>query len=210
MHRLDSARPSARAKSLLDRIAGEIGREADPARPQIDVEGHTDGKGTHAYNVDLSRHRAEVVQQEIRARLGGDYRYEVSGKAETEPIAEEGGTDDEQARQRNRRVEISYQVKERAPGPSGPVRFHPRDGRVVASRTAGFEGPSTRRIDVRPFYRDGDYLVAVFDITNLGPASLNQQLFTGYGNNFTAKFASFSVTDPASKIAYRGVRAGPD
>ncbi|CAM3705499.1 hypothetical protein [Nocardiopsis rhodophaea] len=37
-------------------------------------------------------------------------RFEVTGKGSSEPVAKEGGENDEEARKRNRRVELSYEV----------------------------------------------------------------------------------------------------
>jgi outer membrane protein OmpA-like peptidoglycan-associated protein len=222
----DSAQLSDRAKAVLDGVAAETRAKADPAKPPILIEGHTDGKGTPAYNLPLSQRRAEAVHKELQARLGSGYQYQVAGKGETEPIAEEGGADDAKARQKNRRVEVSYHLKQQTSGttvspgatatheatvgaPGGPAPFRPDDGATVASRTADFNyGDSKRRIDVKPFYRDGAYLVAVFDVTNLGPGQVSW-LFT-YAGDSGGNFGSFSVVDPATKLIYRGVRIGPD
>jgi outer membrane protein OmpA-like peptidoglycan-associated protein len=222
----DSAQLSAQAKSVLDNVAAETRQKADPAKPPILIEGHTDGKGTTEYNVPLSQQRAAAVQRELASRLGTGYQYKAEGKGETEPIAKEGGTDDEQARQKNRRVEISYQIKQQTPGTSGPgatatrestgsgtagrpAPFRAQDGQTVASATRTFDFNSFRlRIDVKPFYRDGPYLVAVFEITNLGPGS--QSWIRGdYSGDNGGAFGAFSVVAPATKMIYRGVRIGP-
>ncbi|MEU8175335.1 OmpA family protein [Microbispora hainanensis] len=223
----DSDRLTARARAVLDDVAEETREKADPDRPPILIEGHTDGKGTHAYNVALSLRRAEAVRKELRARLGGAYRYRATGKGETEPVAREGGPDDEEARARNRRVEISYRVKqptetasetegtradEPTTGGGRPAPFHADDGETVASRTTTKKPTGQRlRIDVKPFYRDGAYLVAVFDIVNLGPGNLGAG--TGYGGDIAyigGWYTGFSVVDPASHTVYRAVRMGPD
>ncbi|MEV1199680.1 OmpA family protein, partial [Microbispora rosea] len=99
----DSDRLTARARAVLDDVAKETREKADPARPPVLIEGHTDGKGTHAYNMALSLRRAQAVRRELQARLGGAYRFRATGKGENEPVAREGGTDDEEARARNRR-----------------------------------------------------------------------------------------------------------
>jgi OOP family OmpA-OmpF porin len=216
----DSADLSPTALSTLDSVVQEIRDKADPAKPPVVIEGHTDGKGTREYNLGLSQRRAEAVHRQVQTRLGSNYQYRVEGKGETEPIAKEGGADDEQARQRNRRVEISYQIKQQpaaaAPGPtrrsgaSRPATFHATDGATVASRTAQFNnGDTTRRIDVKPFYRDGPYLVAVFEITNLGPNSVSW-IFGYKGETSTGTFGAFGVIDPRTRFVYRGVRIGPD
>ncbi|XVQ85625.1 OmpA family protein [Microbispora siamensis] len=237
----DSDRLTARARAVLDDVAKETREKADPAKPPILIEGHTDGKGTHAYNMDLSLRRAEAVREELQARLGGAYRYRATGKGETKPVAREGGADDEEARAKNRRVEISYRIRQRTGGtmdseadpeagsgaasgaaetradeptaPGGrPAPFHADDGETVASRTYTRQPSGQRlRIDVKPFYRDGAYLVAVFDIVNLGPGDLGAG--TGYGGEIAyigGWYTGFSVVDPASRTVYRAVRMGPD
>ncbi|MGI5170826.1 OmpA family protein [Spirillospora sp. CA-253888] len=222
----DKATLTPRAKEVLDDVAAQTKAEADPSKPPIIITGHTDGKGTPAYNRPLSQQRADAVLAELRARLGTAYQYKAEGKGETRPVAKEGGPDDEKARARNRRVEISYQIKQEqtqtttstTKGPvtpagaaAPPAAFRPDDGPTVASRTVESEGwnqKRKRRIDVKPFYRDGAYLVAVFEITNLGPESdsLSQSPYSDLG---VGAFGAFSVLDPASKITYKGVSVGP-
>lgn len=70
---------------------------------QIAVEGHTDNVGTEAYNLDLSRRRAQavfdfLVSQEVEAS-----RMASEGFGMTRPVAE--NTTDE-GRQANRRVDL--------------------------------------------------------------------------------------------------------
>lgn len=216
----DSAKLSPRATAVLDEVAAETRRKADPAKPPIRLVGHTDSKGADAYNRRLSRERAATVRAELERRLGPGYRYEVSGLGESRPIAKEGGPNDAKARARNRRVEISYQIKQAAPGSvetsgastsASPAPFRAEDGPVVASRTAtSLQRDRKLRIDVRPAYRDGAYLVVVFDIVNLGPGK--QLALTDYGDlDYPGgMFTSFSVVDPATGVRYRAVRAGPE
>lgn len=217
----DKATLSAQAKAVLDQVATETRAKADPAKPPILITGHTDAKGTHDYNMSLSQRRADAVLKELQTRLGTAYRYKAEGKGETAPVAKEGGTDDEQARQKNRRVGISYQIKQRTsttrdtrqqPGRTvgPPAPFHP-DGRTVASGHASFgiDGGDKRRMDVKPFYRDGAYLVVVFDIANLGPTG-GPGPTENYSSSGNGTYGDFSVTDPATKTVYRGVRMGKD
>ncbi|MEU6717355.1 OmpA family protein [Nonomuraea sp. NPDC046802] len=220
----DSAKLSDKAAQVLDGVAAETKAKADPAKPPIRIEGHTDGKGTGDYNIRLSRQRAQTVLEELRTRLSAEYRYEAEGKGETEPVAEEGGADDEQARQKNRRVEVSYQIRQRTPGTataSGgqheqvggaegrPAAFRPSDGGTVADRTVEWKDPlgnrQARRMDVKPFYRDGDYLVAVFEITNLAGSLAHVDDYGNFG-----RFEEFTVLDPATNLRYMRVRIGPE
>ncbi|OLT12526.1 hypothetical protein BJF79_22075 [Actinomadura sp. CNU-125] len=80
----------------------------------------------------------------------------------------------------------------------------------MASRTASFRAGDERRIDVKPFYRDGAYLVVVFEIANLGPDNGPNEVDSYMGEAGShGRFGAFSVTDPASKTTYRAVRIGP-
>ncbi|WP_165966940.1 OmpA family protein [Actinomadura sp. 7K507] len=222
----DKATLTGRAKTVLDQVAAETKAKADPAKPPVLITGHTDGKGTPEYNISLSKRRADTVLKELQARLGTAYRYQAEGKGETEPVAKENGPDDEKARQRNRRVEISYQIKqrttetstttsreeqERRGGTAGPPAPFRPDGRTVAGRSATFGAGKgdKRRIDVKPFYRDGAYLVAVFDIVNLGPDG-GPGPTENYSSSGGGTFGDFTVTDPTTRTVYRGVRMGED
>ncbi|RYZ11403.1 MAG: OmpA family protein [Comamonadaceae bacterium] len=95
--RADAAPTLARAAELL----------ASYPDARIAVRGHSDGKGTAAYNDALSLRRARTVAERLNARPAR--RIEVEGRGSREPIAPEqdaSGADDAQGRQRNRRVEI--------------------------------------------------------------------------------------------------------
>ncbi|MFI6481636.1 OmpA family protein [Nonomuraea sp. NPDC050663] len=223
----DKATLTARARSVLDDVAEETRRRADPARPPVAIVGHTDGKGSDAYNLPLSVRRARAVQAYLEARLGSDYVYRASGRGAAEPVApnDVDGRDNPDGRARNRRVEISYSIKQETPGSTGattttPGRggiadsaFHEDDGEVVTS----FEHRArntTLTVDVHPFYRDGAYLVGVFDVTNTGSRDHNSA-FTPFGSimhrwSSTADFAQFTVVDPASKARYFGLRIGEE
>jgi len=77
---------------------------------RVRVEGHTDNKGSHAYNLQLSQRRAQAVVTWLREREGlSGAAFAVQGFAETRPVAPNAkpdGSDNPPGRQRNRRVEI--------------------------------------------------------------------------------------------------------
>lgn len=110
----DSAQLTPEAAAVLEEASEEIRAEADPS-PPIEITGHTDSRGAADYNKRLSQQRADAVKTELERLLGSGYRYRTEGVGETQPVAKEGGSDDEQARARNRRVEISYRVRRRSP-----------------------------------------------------------------------------------------------
>jgi outer membrane protein OmpA-like peptidoglycan-associated protein len=103
-------RPSA-ADALKQ--VGDILRER--ARGAVRIEGHTDSKGTRAYNITLSERRAESVRRWFVEREGlGKLKFATQGFAETRPVApntKPDGSDDPEGRQKNRRVEIVFGKK---------------------------------------------------------------------------------------------------
>lgn len=218
----NSAKLSGRAKSVLDEAAQEIKAKADPDKRPLTFDGHTDSKGSDSYNLKLSRQRAEAVMGEMKKRLGNAFTYSAHGKGEAEPVAKEGGKDDAQARARNRRVEISYVVRQQTDGATGsstaaaggrggtvaPAAFHGQDGNTVASRYGRF-GADKRRLDVKPFYRDGAYIVCVFTITDEGPGTTPPDAAYAHKDYPGGAFTSFSVLAQGGKDVYRAVRVGP-
>jgi len=69
----------------------------------IDVMGHTDSTGSDAYNLDLSKRRAESVSNYLTSRGVARARIETIGYGEQYPVAD---NTTEQGRAQNRRVEI--------------------------------------------------------------------------------------------------------
>jgi outer membrane protein OmpA-like peptidoglycan-associated protein len=90
------------------RKVGQVA-SAYPHSPMT-IEGHTDGKGTHPYNMKLSEDRATSVKSWLvqNASIPGA-RISTRGWGETKPVApnkKPDGSDDPEGRQKNRRVEI--------------------------------------------------------------------------------------------------------
>jgi outer membrane protein OmpA-like peptidoglycan-associated protein len=79
------------------------------------IEGHTDGKGTHAYNMTLSDNRAGAVKKWLVENAGiKASRITTRGWGDTKPVAPNNkpdGSDDPQGRQKNRRVELTLTTK---------------------------------------------------------------------------------------------------
>jgi outer membrane protein OmpA-like peptidoglycan-associated protein len=70
----------------------------------MQIEGHTDSKGSEAYNQKLSERRAQSVIRYLVKSLGVEEdRLLAAGKGEIEPIGD-NGTD--AGRQKNRRVQV--------------------------------------------------------------------------------------------------------
>jgi outer membrane protein OmpA-like peptidoglycan-associated protein len=97
----DSAELTKEAKSQLDQLAKALS-STDLASERFQVVGHTDAKGTKAYNLALSYRRAEAVVAYLvdKRDLAGD-RLQYEGRGEEQP---RNRLDTESAD--NRRVEI--------------------------------------------------------------------------------------------------------
>lgn len=67
------------------------------------VEGHTDSKGTDAYNLKLSRRRADAVRGYLVKHGVSPTRIRAEGFGESKPVA---SNDTEEGRAQNRRVEL--------------------------------------------------------------------------------------------------------
>lgn len=94
------------AAAALRQVAAMI-RE----RPgNVRIEGHTDSKGSDAYNRALSEDRALSVKDWLADVEGLDTAgFEIVGFGESKPVApneKPDGSDDPEGRQKNRRVEI--------------------------------------------------------------------------------------------------------
>lgn len=95
--RADAALSLAKAAELIKSYA----------TAPLAVLGHTDGKGTDAYNDALSLRRAEAVARALQQQTRREARVEGLGKRQpVAPNTTPDGRDDPQGRQLNRRVQI--------------------------------------------------------------------------------------------------------
>jgi len=103
----DSADLNARARLEVERMATVLNHPRALVR-RVVLEGHADAIGTEAYNLDLSRRRAEAVAQELVARGVRRDRLSVEGYGKQRPVAPNtlpDGRDNPEGRMLNRRVE---------------------------------------------------------------------------------------------------------
>ena len=214
MFEFDRADLTPEAEAVVRRAAETLERNVDPDHPEIIIIGHTDGIGTDAYNDDLSVRRAETVRNLLVEEMGTGYTYVVEGRGSREPIAREGGPDDEQARARNRRVEFSYTIRMPGGGEeetddglgvagqhvSWPAPFTDDPGEVVAS----VERDGVR-LDVYPLRRDGAFVVGTVTFTNLTDTPVDPGL-TGFAvaggpERFSkGTLGGFQVVEPESGL----------
>ncbi len=96
----DQAALSAEAMANLDKLVTVLNTYPDT---NIEVQGHTDSKGTEAYNQTLSERRSKAVSDYILTRGIKTERVTPKGFGETLP---EYDNETEEGRAQNRRVEF--------------------------------------------------------------------------------------------------------
>jgi len=99
----NSAEISPRAKPVL-KVMAEALHSKELQGSCIQIEGHTDSKGTDEYNLKLSQRRAESIVAYLANQLKVGKKYLIPvGKGETEPIA---NNETDEGREQNRRVQL--------------------------------------------------------------------------------------------------------
>lgn len=171
----DEATLNDDATEIVEEVGKTIDGNIDSAASEITVIGHTDSTGADDYNQDLSEERAETVRDILEDELGSDYAFAVEGEGSDDPIADESGSDEEEAQARNRRVEFSYEIDaadDAADTDEGsleagdrnvasPAPFHEDDGEIIATETE-----DDVQLDVYPLIRDGAYVWGTVSLTN--------------------------------------------
>ena len=102
----DQAALSPDAEETLEALVPLL---AKAGRHPAVIEGHTDAKGSDAYNQTLSERRAQAVKDWLVARGALPATAAVQGWGKRRPVAPNAkpdGTDDPAGRQKNRRVAI--------------------------------------------------------------------------------------------------------
>ncbi|HEX5748338.1 MAG TPA: OmpA family protein [Archangium sp.] len=91
-----------RSFELLKQVASVL--KTNPRVERVRVEGHTDDRGDDAFNMDLSRRRANNVRAFLIAEGIAPERLEAEGYGETRPM---DTNETEAGRENNRRVEFN-------------------------------------------------------------------------------------------------------
>ena len=102
----DSSDLTSAAKANLDKLAQVLKNNMDT---NINIYGHTDSKGTDAYNLSLSERRAAAVKNYLVSQGVSSSRMFTMGVGEKEPIA---SNDTDEGRAQNRRVEFAITANE--------------------------------------------------------------------------------------------------
>jgi len=103
----DESTLSADAKTSLDKLVKVLDSYPDT---DIEIQGHTDSKGSVAYNQALSERRATAVSGYLEGQGTADSRLTIKGYGETIPKYENNTTE---GRTENRRVEFLIAANEK-------------------------------------------------------------------------------------------------
>ena len=98
---------NAQAKQSLDKMVTVLN---DYPETNIEVQGHTDNKGTEAYNEKLSRRRADAVVSYLRSKGISSSRLSTKAYGETAP---KYSNDTADGAAQNRRVEFLVSANEK-------------------------------------------------------------------------------------------------
>ena len=103
----DQSDLSADAKSNLDQLVTVLNEYPDT---NIELQGHTDSKGSESYNQNLSEKRASTVSGYLATKGINNTRLSIKGFGETLPKYD-NNTDE--GRAQNRRVEFLISANEK-------------------------------------------------------------------------------------------------
>lgn len=97
---VDSTEVSPAFQAALTKVAQSMIQYPDSL---VDVYGHTDSTGSDAYNLDLSKRRADAVARYLISRGVSSARIQTQGMGESYPVADNNTAE---GRGLNRRVEV--------------------------------------------------------------------------------------------------------
>lgn len=96
----DKATLTVNARTLLDQVASAL---MDAPQIRVEVGGHTDARGSDAYNQELSERRAQSVVDYLVGQGIAPERLQAVGYGEAAPVAD---NETDEGRELNRRVEL--------------------------------------------------------------------------------------------------------
>lgn len=95
------------SKAELAKLAQILNKYPDT---NILVEGHTDNTGSEEYNLELSRQRAQSVENYLASLNVNPTRFTIMGYGESQPIAT---NETAEGRQQNRRVDLAIMANDK-------------------------------------------------------------------------------------------------
>ena len=97
----DQSTLTVNARTILDAVASEL---AVYDELRVELAGHTDARGSEAYNQTLSQARAEAVKRYLVGKGIAADRMQAVGYGESKPVADNNTED---GRELNRRTELT-------------------------------------------------------------------------------------------------------
>jgi outer membrane protein OmpA-like peptidoglycan-associated protein len=203
LFRFDSARLTPQASSALQQVAQDIESKAGGI---VTVEGHTDSRGTDAYNQRLSERRAGSVSRVLSELIEEGIDLSARGLGERKPVAPNqrpDGSDNPRGRARNRRVEVTFAKRievepEPTPSPTPPSEPTP-ELLLPPVESNDVDGLSLEILDLR---RTTPGTVELrFGLLNEGEfLNVGADRFGGEGTLFTV--GGTTLFDPQAEVRY--------
>ncbi|BFM01802.1 OmpA family protein [Psychrobacter alimentarius] len=147
-------------KAFLDRAAKIMAEVPDM---NLVIIGHTDSQASDAYNMELSRERADSVKAYLVSQGIDENKLSTKGMGETEPVADNST---EQGRFRNRRIEFMV-YDEATMGNSGSAVVNTTPNKANTGMTMGNDAMDP---DLNPLDSNNDDLLPDGDDATQGTA----------------------------------------
>jgi outer membrane protein OmpA-like peptidoglycan-associated protein len=232
LFRFDKSSLTPRARAIISSVAAKI---KSRATGQVSITGYTDSIGTDQVNIPLSQARAHSVAAVLAPLTqGGPVTYQTAGLGSNDPVApntKPDGSDNPAGRALNRRVTISFAVKELARPSSPPDVQQPTapppaaTARTVAYHAISGSDTDNYNIAVYSLVRDANMLVlhlgvgcrsvvaqdtstcsSGFDFTGsqtVPPVTLSQNEMPLLGHyNIANTTSAFYLVDPTTGTQY--------
>ncbi len=176
----------------------------------VKVTGYTDGIGSDAVNLPLSQARARAVVGALAAATAGaSLSLQAGGQGSSNPVAPNtnpDGSDNPAGRALNRRVEITFAAKTRAP-PTPPPAATPAapvpasTARTVQYRAGTGSTASGYQVTVDRAFREGNLLVLGLTVACMSPTPQLSSCDSQFA------FAGTRTAPPISLLTATGVNS---
>ena len=138
---------------LLDEVAGVL--KEHPEITKLEVQGHTDNKGSAVMNKSLSQARADSVLKALVKRSIDKGRLTAKGYGQDVPVA---SNDNDEGRQKNRRVQFKILEKKGAavnaadpkPTDAKPADKKPADKKPAEKKAVEKKPAEKKPVDAKP------------------------------------------------------------
>lgn len=147
---------SADIRTSFETDLAALAPQINEIRRQVSITGFTDNVGQADANLELSRQRAEAVQQFLIASGADSVAFELTFSGEDQPI---GDNTTASGRAQNRRVEISYAAIEEEPSLSEDIYEEEAADELITN----FTPPEGSRLIERAFPSNQEPNTLVFN-----------------------------------------------